>query len=119
VPSGRAATACVDTLGAPALTPASGTSTPSSSSRAAAAAARSGAMPLRSRSHAPMCFCSTVPAVFQSDDEEALVDWSSRAPLRLCRAAPFDRAITSTALIFFRRFYLRAKLAEYPPHEMM
>lgn len=53
------------------------------------------------------------------DEESAILDWASLALLRLCRLAPFDRAITSIALVFFRRFYLRARLAEYPPHEMM
>jgi hypothetical protein len=52
-------------------------------------------------------------------EESAILNWSALALLRICRLAPFDRAITSIALVFFHRFYLRARLAEYPPHEMM
>ena len=59
------------------------------------------------------------PTYLTFSEEESILNWASISLLRLCRRAPFDRAITSTALIFFQRFYSRARLVEYLPHEVM
>lgn len=52
-------------------------------------------------------------------DEEAVLRWSARALLRLCRCKGLDRAVTATASIYLRRFYVAGLLAEYPPPEMI
>jgi hypothetical protein len=52
-------------------------------------------------------------------EEGALLEWASLALLRLCRCAALDRAVTATALVFLRRFYVAGLFVEYPPHEMM
>jgi hypothetical protein len=52
-------------------------------------------------------------------EEEAVVDWSARALLRLCRCAGLDLAVTATASVYLRRFYVSGLLAEYPPPEMV
>lgn len=53
------------------------------------------------------------------DEEQELISWGIIEILSLCNRAGFDRAVAATAAVFFRRFYLRSKLIEYPPHEMM
>lgn len=62
---------------------------------------------------------ATMASYLTLPEEETVLDWAALALFRICRCAPFDRAITSTALIFFRRFFARARLAEYLPHEVM
>lgn len=52
-------------------------------------------------------------------DEEAVLSWSARALLRLCRCKGLDRAVTATASIYLRRFYVSGLFAEYPPPEMI
>ncbi len=59
------------------------------------------------------------PSYLTFSEEESILNWASLSLLRLCRRAPFDRAISSTALIFFQRFFSRARLVEYLPHEVM
>jgi hypothetical protein len=38
---------------------------------------------------------------------------------RACRDASFDRAVTATAVVFLKRFYLRQTAALLPPSELM
>lgn len=52
-------------------------------------------------------------------EEQGLLDWCSLALLRLCLTRNLDREITATALVYFRRFYVRGLFPYYPPHEMM
>ena len=51
--------------------------------------------------------------------EQAYLDWCCLALLRMCRLGQLDRAITATALVYLRRFYVRSLFVHYPPHEML
>ena len=53
------------------------------------------------------------------EDEQAYLDWCSLALLRMCHLAQFDRAITATALLYLRRFFIDTPFTHYPPHEML
>ena len=59
------------------------------------------------------------PPYLTLEEEAAVIRWAGFALLRLCRCAGLDRAVTATALTFFRRFFVSGLLVEYPPHEMM
>jgi hypothetical protein len=58
-------------------------------------------------------------AMLTLGEEQELLDWCSLALLRLCLTRNLDREITATALVYFRRFYIRGLFSYYPPHEMM
>ena len=51
--------------------------------------------------------------------EQAYLDWCCLALLRMCRLGQLDRAVTATALVYLRRFYVRSLFVHYPPHEML
>lgn len=52
-------------------------------------------------------------------DEKLLLLWCELRILDLCRGMGFHRALTSSAVTYFKRFYTRASALDYPPHEMM
>ena len=66
--------------------------------------------------------CASLPSsslYLSVDEEQSLIDWCSLALLRMCLVRHFDREVTSTALVYFRRFYVRGLFLQYPPYEMM
>lgn len=54
-----------------------------------------------------------------TEDEKILLLWSELKIMELCRGLGFHRALTSTAVNYFKRFFTRASVLDYPPHEIM
>ncbi len=58
-------------------------------------------------------------AAAAAQSEQDFLDWCCLALLRMCRVSHLDRAITGTALVYLRRYYIKGLFYHYPPHEMM
>jgi len=53
------------------------------------------------------------------EQEQFFLDWCTLALLRMCTVRHFDREVIATALVYFRRFFIRGLFPHYLPHEMM
>jgi hypothetical protein len=53
------------------------------------------------------------------EEEQLLLRACELEAWRVCMAAGFDRAVAATAVGLLKRFYVRTRLTDYPPREMM